>query len=215
MSKALEETLKFLQSASNAVAGNVSGPVDLISAALTKLGVNMPTPVGGSEWMRQKGLTADVSQGASQVAGETFGLLAPTMAVAKAPQIAKGLLQMGDNLAAPRTLNPQTGAINVKALEESFPEVDFSLLQNNGKATLSKVVVPKAERGKGKGSEFMKALTEAADNDASVLALTPSGDFGGSKSRLVEFYKRFGFVPNKGRAKDFEIMEAMYRVPQK
>jgi hypothetical protein len=126
MTKALDETLKFLQSASNAVAGNVSGPVDLISMALNKLGIPVKAPVGGSDWMRQQGLTADVQQGAAQVAGDTFGLLAPTMAVAKAPQIAKGLLQMGDNLAAPRTLNPQTGAIVWHGSPHKFDKFDSS-----------------------------------------------------------------------------------------
>lgn len=33
-------------------------------------------------------------------------------------------------------------------------------------------------------------------------------------SRLREFYKRFGFVENKGRDKDYEISEAMYRPAQ-
>lgn len=109
----MNETMKFLQSASNAVAGNVSGPVDLISMALAKLGIPVGNaPVGGSAWMKHRGLMADVPQGAAQVAGDTFGMLAPMMAVAKAPQIAKGLLQAGDNLAAPRTLNPQAGVIN-------------------------------------------------------------------------------------------------------
>lgn len=103
------------------------------------------------------------------------------------------------------------GTINTKALQEAFPTVDFSLMQKGNQATLSKVVVPKAERGQGTGKGFMQALTKAADEDGAQLALSPSGDFGGSKSRLVDFYKQFGFVPNKGRTIDHSISESMRR----
>lgn len=104
--------LDFLQAASNAAASNVSGPVDGINWLLKKVGVPVSdAPVGGSQWMQNKGLTRPVQQGAAQVAGETVGLLSPFMAAQYAPQIAKGLLQAGENMAAPATLNPQKGAI--------------------------------------------------------------------------------------------------------
>ena len=35
-----------------------------------------------------------------------------------------------------------------------------------------------------------------------------------SQARLKKFYKKFGFVENKGRNKDFEISELMYREPK-
>lgn len=100
----------FAQSASNAVAGNVGGPVDLISAALRAAGIPIPdAPMGSTEWMRRKGLVRDVEQGPARVLGETAGLLGPAMAAKFAPQIAGGLLQAGDNLAAPQTLSKQAG----------------------------------------------------------------------------------------------------------
>lgn len=206
--------LDALQSASNAVAGNISGPVDLLSFLLRKAGMPVGnTPIGGSAWMEQKGLTRPVQHGMSQVLGETAGLLAPMGIAAKAPQIAKGLLQAGENVAAPRALNPQTGAIDIAALKAAFPDLDVSLSQRGDIATLDKLVVPKEKRGSGAGTEFMQALVKAADDDGARLGLTPSGDFGGSKARLVEFYRRFGFVPNKGRNKDFELMTGMIRPP--
>ena len=52
----------------------------------------------------------------------------------------------------------QGGSIDVKALQDAFPSVDFSLSQKGNQATLSKVVVPKDQRGQGVGSEFMNAL---------------------------------------------------------
>ena len=106
--------LNFAQSASNAVAGNLGGPVDLISAALRFAGMPIPeAPIGSTEWMRRKGLIRDVEQGPARVLGETAGLLGPAMTAKFAPQIAGGLLQAGDNLAAPRTLPAEFGGIKV------------------------------------------------------------------------------------------------------
>ena len=105
------------------------------------------------------------------------------------------------------------GMIDQKALKGMFPNVDFSLMQKGNQATLSKVVVPKDARGQGVGTGFMQALTDAADADGTQLALSPSADFGGNKNRLVQFYKQFGFVPNKGRNIDFSISESMRREP--
>lgn len=102
----------FFQGASNSIASNVSAPVDGIAWLLRKAGVPMPAnPMGGSDWMAQKGLTPQPQNRTAGLLGEAFGMAGPMVAAAKAPQLAKGLLQMGDNLAAPRTLNPQTGAL--------------------------------------------------------------------------------------------------------
>jgi hypothetical protein len=93
--------LDAAQAASNTVAGNVSAPVDLIAWLLRKAGVPVPeAPVGGSDWMARQGLTREVQPGVSKLAGETFGLLAPTVVAAKAPQIAQGLLQHADQFQA-------------------------------------------------------------------------------------------------------------------
>lgn len=106
--------LDFAQAASNAAASNVSGPVDLLALALRKAGLPIPDdPVLGSEWMRRRGLTKPVQQKATNVLGETMGLLAPVAAAVKAPQVANGLLKMMDNAAAPATLNKQLGALVV------------------------------------------------------------------------------------------------------
>jgi hypothetical protein len=103
--------LDFLQSASNTAADTVAAPVDVLAWALRKAGVPVGTPVGGTDWMRQQGLRRDVPQSAASLAGETVGLLSPMVAATKAPQIAKGLLQVEANAAAPRTLRPEAGAI--------------------------------------------------------------------------------------------------------
>lgn len=82
--------------------------------------------------------------------------------------------------------------------------------------TLSRIEVPKETRGKGIGTEAMQDLTSYADESDKVIALSPSVDFGGtSVERLKRFYKKFDFVENKGKNKDFSISESMYRKPKK
>lgn len=83
-----------------------------------------------------------------------------------------------------------------------------------GVLTLSRIVVPKGQRGAGIGTKAMEELTALADRSGQRIELTPSDDFGAtSVNRLKEFYKRFGFVENKGRNKDFTTRETMYRPP--
>ena len=92
--------------------------------------------------------------------------------------------------------------------------VEVSISEESDKITLNKLIVDKDARGSGKGSEYMNTLTEYADATGKRITLTPSKDFGGSSvSRLKAFYKRFGFVENKGKNKDFEESDSMYREP--
>lgn len=115
------------QGASNSQAGMVSGPVDVLAWLLRKAGVPVPSnPLGGSDWMAQQGLTAQPKNHLLGLLGEGVGGVAPMVAAAKAPQIANGLLNMGENLAAPRTMNPQTGAIVWHGSPHKFDKFDAS-----------------------------------------------------------------------------------------
>lgn len=111
------------------------------------------------------------------------------------------------------------GRGHVKALSEhvsAHHKVKLSLSHRDGKTTLHKVVVPKSERGKGTGDAVMAALNRHADEHGHTIALTPEplhGE-GGSKAKLKKWYKRHGFVDNKGRNKDYEVSETMLRPPQ-
>ena len=117
----------FLQSMSNSAASNVSAPVDGINWLMRKSGLPVSdAPFMGSDWMAQKGFTKPVKQGAASVLGETAGMLAPMAIAAKAPQIARGLLQAEANAMAPRTLNPQTGAIVWHGSPHKFDKFDSS-----------------------------------------------------------------------------------------
>jgi hypothetical protein len=113
--------IDLLQGASNAAASNISAPVDGVAWLLRKAGLNVQNPVGGSDWMAQRGLTREPQNRLAGILGESLGGVAPLLAAAKAPQIARGLLQGADNLMAPRTLNPQTGAIVWHGSNDSRP----------------------------------------------------------------------------------------------
>jgi predicted GNAT family acetyltransferase len=112
------------------------------------------------------------------------------------------------------------GIADISAFEERWENkgvrnevYESSALKN--KIVLSKVIIPKGERGKGIGAEYMEELSAYADSKGKTIALTPSVDFGGtSVLRLKKFYKRFGFVENKGRNRDYAISETMYRRPK-
>lgn len=108
----------------------------------------------------------------------------------------------------------QTAREFAASLREENPGLKIDLVGSGKVVTLSRIVVPDDARNSGTGTAVMQRLTQWADQNGKTLALSPSGDFGGNKARLGDFYKRFGFVENKGRAKDYEISETMYREPQ-
>lgn len=117
----------FGQATSNAVAQVATAPVDLINMGLGFAGAPVSkTPVGGTEWLKQLGLYADVPQGAAQIAGETLGNVLPVAIPAKAPQIANGLLQALANAQAPAQLGKQRGAIVWHGSPHKFDRFDAS-----------------------------------------------------------------------------------------
>lgn len=102
----------------------------------------------------------------------------------------------------------------VTRLQEANPGLKLDLLGSGDRLTLSRIELPKEGRQQGAGTKIMADITAWADASGKTIGLTPSGDFGGNKSRLVKFYKRFGFIENKSKNRDFEISEAMYRPAQ-
>jgi hypothetical protein len=80
---------------------------------------------------------------------------------------------------------------------------------------LSRIEVPKSQRNSGVGSSVMNDLINYADKSNQRITLSPSTDFGAtSVNRLKDFYKKFNFVENKGKNKDFTTRELMYRLPK-
>lgn len=99
-------------------------------------------------------------------------------------------------------------------LRSEVPGLKLDLMGNGSTVTLSRIVIPEGSRSAGAGSRVMQEIVDWADANGKKIALTPSADFGGNKKRLGEFYKRFGFVDNKGKNKDFEVSESMVREPR-
>lgn len=87
--------------------------------------------------------------------------------------------------------------------------------ENGGLIRIHRMVVPADKRNQGLGSGAMQQLVNYADQTGKRIALSPSTDFGGSSvSRLKDFYRRFGFVDNKGRDQDLAVSETMIREPK-
>ncbi|MEG8237536.1 MULTISPECIES: N-acetyltransferase [Acinetobacter] len=102
----------------------------------------------------------------------------------------------------------------VKGLKKQYGiELGLKGSTSSNVLSLHKIVVPEDMRNQGTGTKAMQDIINYADSQNKTIALTPSSDFGGNKNRLTGFYKKLGFVENKGRNKDYEISESMYRSP--
>jgi 8-oxo-dGTP pyrophosphatase MutT (NUDIX family)/N-acetylglutamate synthase-like GNAT family acetyltransferase len=117
----------------------------------------------------------------------------------------------------------ETPALNefkskIDALVDEFEDKGLSLIvtvSRHGAAELNSIKVkdPKA-KNKGLGSAFMERFTDLCDQYKMIAILTASTEWGSSKTRLINFYKRFGFVNNTGKNKDYKFMAGMIRQPQ-
>lgn len=91
-------------------------------------------------------------------------------------------------------------------------------LDRSGDIKLNSLIVPKKDQRTGLGTATMLALCRMADQMGKRIVLSPAtrDDNWGttSQKRLISFYKRFGFVQNKGRKKDFALSDGMYRDPK-
>lgn len=85
---------------------------------------------------------------------------------------------------------------------------------------LENLFVPKDQRNQGVGSGYMERIVRWADenNVWLTLSLADKNKERGttSSTRLEKFYRQFGFVPNRGRHKDFalSLYTNMYRAPK-
>ena len=93
--------------------------------------------------------------------------------------------------------------------------ITLFVIETSEAITVHSLIVPKGQRKQGTGSQVMEELVAYADEVGKRMELSPGlrDPYHGttSQGRLVKFYKRFGFVRNKGRNKDFELSSTMYR----
>ena len=97
-----------------------------------------------------------------------------------------------------------------KKYKEEFSKIN--IYEFDDKISIDLIVA--AEKNTGAGTKLMQDICDYADKEKKTIILSPSAEFGGNKKRLIDFYKRFGFVENKGKNKTFEIFESMYRLPK-
>ncbi len=94
---------------------------------------------------------------------------------------------------------------------------NFDVYENKNGISLNMISVPKGARKQGAGSAAIEELTRYADDKGKRITLSVGQKDDGfgttSRARLVKFYKRLGFVENKGRNKDFALPPGMYRDP--
>lgn len=98
---------------------------------------------------------------------------------------------------------------------ESMGMICWIYLRANGKSIhVASIKIPnKTDRKKGLGSALMGEIVQLCDKYNLLCTLTPANTET-PMSVLLTFYKKFGFVPNKGRNKDFRFMDSMIRYPK-
>jgi len=88
-------------------------------------------------------------------------------------------------------------------------------MNDQGDIELEYLQVLQRDQGQGKGTDAMRRLCAYADKWNKRILLTPSEKSTAtgttSRSRLVKFYRQFGFELNRGRDRDFTTRAAMIR----
>lgn len=91
--------------------------------------------------------------------------------------------------------------------------LNFYVEEDRGIAFLGRIQTPKDKQGQGLATQTMEEVVEYADKHGLQVQLSPTDLMGADEKRLVTFYKRFGFVENKGENKKQEVSNTMYRDP--
>jgi GNAT superfamily N-acetyltransferase len=95
---------------------------------------------------------------------------------------------------------------------EKIGEVALSN-RHNKYLVLDKIFIEKEHQSKGYGQKVMEQIIDFANKDSLIITLTPDDVWGSKKKRLTDWYKSLGFIMNKGKKKDFETMQLMYKLP--
>jgi len=109
----------------------------------------------------------------------------------------------------------QGGFASYKIMNDGQVVGEMELMtRGNRYLVLDKIFIEKEFRGAGYANDAMRLLFEYADKNKKIITLTPDNVWGASKGKLLKWYQSLGFVLNKGRNKDFETMQLMYRLPK-
>lgn len=110
-----------------------------------------------------------------------------------------------------------------RTLTALYPEIDrvgIYFEKSNGSLFLSDLYIKEEFRGQGIGTKIMNSIIEFADSNNLPITLIPEPDDDNiSPKQLISFYKKFGFVVNSGKKKDYAFSDpfatTMYRLPRK
>ena len=79
--------------------------------------------------------------------------------------------------------------------------------------SINNLVVKQNLRNKGIGQSILNDIMDYADKTNKTITLTPTSEYL-TKNKLINWYKRNGFVENKGKNTDFSISDTMYKLPK-
>lgn len=78
---------------------------------------------------------------------------------------------------------------------------------------LGKIEILPKYRGFGYATDAMNQIIEYTNKNNLIITLTPDSYKGSNVNRLIKWYKSLGFIMNKGKKKDFEHQDLMYKLP--
>jgi GNAT superfamily N-acetyltransferase len=108
-------------------------------------------------------------------------------------------------------------------LKVKYPSIDklgIYMDKRKNSLFLSDLYVKDQFRGTGVGSAVMRDIVAYADSRKLPIVLIPEpeSETRSSLTKLINFYKKFGFVVNKGKTVDYLLSEpfslSMYRLPR-
>lgn len=160
-----------------------------------------------------KRFTPAVNKAYSELLANFYGATASRLGMTPQQLLQKYKLRVqAQGVAGERTLNQ--GSLESVREAWSAKGIKHAINEKDGTIEVDQIVVPEGQREQGAGTAAMQQLLDYADATGQRVVLTPSSDFGGTKSRLEKFYKGLGFKPNKGRSKDFTTRATMIREPK-
>lgn len=98
-----------------------------------------------------------------------------------------------------------------KELNSMGIEAEFNIV-NDKLITLEILGMRKEQQGRGIGTKIMKRIILFADLVGVTLQLRPSTSSTNSRTMIIKFCKKFGFVENKGIDRN-DNFQYLYRLP--
>jgi ribosomal protein S18 acetylase RimI-like enzyme len=100
-----------------------------------------------------------------------------------------------------------------KSLRIKYNDVLEKLIifEKNNHIEVNQIRINNQHKNQGYGTKIMNDIIEHANKTLKVITLTPTNDFGSDELRLIEFYKRLGFVKNKNNR---EYLDTYIKYPK-